>query len=299
MKLTNIHNLPETIVNVIKRPTYSKGKANLSVTEMMSSPRIVQLKRKHWDELTEDAAEMVWSIFGTAIHNLLEHGKDDHHIIEERVFAKVGGYIISGAIDLQEVYDDGIVLSDYKTTSVYAVMNQKMDWTLQLNCYAYLLVATKQAIVKKLQIVAIIRDWSARDARTRVGYPAAPIIVIDIPMWTHEEREQYILGRITKHDVAMFEAETGSEVAECTPEEMWESTPLFAVKKEGNVRAKSVHARQSEADAALADAELNAKKGEKFFIELRPGERKRCANFCQVSDHCSQYQTYLTAQETP
>lgn len=296
MKLTNIHNLPETIVNVIRRPTYSKGKANLSVTEMMSSPRIVQLKRKHWDSLTEDAAEMVWSIFGTAIHNLLEHGKDDHHIIEERVFATVDGYVISGAIDLQEVYDDGIVLSDYKTTSVYAVMNQKSDWTYQLNCYAYLLEATKKTPVKKLQIVAIIRDWSSRDARTREGYPQAPIIVIDIPMWTHEQREDFIRGRIAKHDVAMFEVETGAEVVECTPEERWETQTTYALKKEGNVRAKTVHDNLKEAELALADSTINAKKGEKFIIEVRPGERKRCANFCQVSEYCTPYQNYLKEQ---
>ena len=65
MKLTNNYNLPETIVNVLKRPTYSKGKANISATELLNSPRVVQLKRKHWDDIEEDAADMVWSLFGT------------------------------------------------------------------------------------------------------------------------------------------------------------------------------------------------------------------------------------------
>ena len=41
MKLTNKFNLPQTFVNVIKRPTYSKGKAHISATEIISSPRIV------------------------------------------------------------------------------------------------------------------------------------------------------------------------------------------------------------------------------------------------------------------
>ena len=31
MKLTNVHSLPETIINVIKRPQYTKGGAQLSV----------------------------------------------------------------------------------------------------------------------------------------------------------------------------------------------------------------------------------------------------------------------------
>ena len=57
MKLTNNYNLPETIVNVLKRPTYSKGKANISATELLNSPRVVQLKRRHWDDIEEDAAD--------------------------------------------------------------------------------------------------------------------------------------------------------------------------------------------------------------------------------------------------
>ena len=58
MKLTNNHNLPQTFINVLERPTYSKGKSNISATELLNSPRIVQLKRKHWDDIEQDASEM-------------------------------------------------------------------------------------------------------------------------------------------------------------------------------------------------------------------------------------------------
>ena len=289
MKLTNNRGLPDTILNIIARPQYSKGKANLSVTEMMSSPRIVQLKRKHWDDLTEDAADMVWSIFGTAIHNILEHGKDDHHIVEERVFAEIDGYTISGAIDLQEVYEDGTVISDYKTTSSYSVMNQKIDWTNQLNCYAYLLEAAKKVKVKKVQIVAIIRDWTSREAKAKDTYPQAPIVVIDIPLWSFEEREQYIRNRIGLHNEAFFEMETDGELAPCTSDDMWEKESTFAIKKIGGVRAKSVHTTKEEAELLLPAKD--------YFIEVRQGERTRCQNFCQVSEHCNQYQQYLLTKE--
>ena len=80
MKVTNKYNLPQTIVNVLNRPTYTKGKAHLSVTEALSSPRIVQLRKRHWDELEEDVADKVWAIFGTAIHSVLEQGKENHHL---------------------------------------------------------------------------------------------------------------------------------------------------------------------------------------------------------------------------
>lgn len=298
MKLTNIHGMPETILNVIARPQYSKGKANMSVTELLNSPRIVQLKRKHWDNLTEDAADMVWSIFGTAIHNILEHGKGDTHIVEERIHVELDGMRISGAIDLQDLTEAGIVVSDYKTTSAWAVMNEKQDWHNQLNSYAYLVEKAKNIPVTKLQIVAIVRDWSRRDAATREGYPKAPIVVIDIPLWSFDEREAYVRSRISLHGDAIFEMETDGEMPECTPEEMWEKSTSYALKKDGNVRAKSVHETSDEASAALFSANEKAKKGEKFLIEVREGDRTRCSSFCQVAPFCEQYKKYLLNKPT-
>ena len=221
MKLTNKYNLPQTIMNVIARPTYTKGKANFSVTELLTSPQIVQLKRKHWNELEEDAADMVWSLFGTAIHGVLEHGKDENHIVEERIHLEIDGTHVSGAIDLQEVEEDGIVLSDYKTTSAWVVQNMKQDWHDQLNIYAYLVEKAKGIPVKKLQIVAIVRDWARRDAE-KEGYPQAPIVVINIPLWPFEQREQFLKDRISKHISAAFDVEIGDELLPCTPEDMWE-----------------------------------------------------------------------------
>lgn len=297
MKLTNRNNLPETIINVIKRPEYNKGKSNMSVTELLNSPRIVQLKRKHWDDLTEDASDMVWSIFGTAIHGVLEHGKDDHHVVEERIHVMLDNMHISGAIDLQEIEEDGIVVSDYKTTSAWAVMNEKRDWHNQLNSYAYLVEVAKKTPVKGLKIVAIVRDWSRRDAATRDGYPAAPIVVIDIPLWSFAEREAYVRSRISLHGDAFFEMETDGEMPDCTAEEIWEKPTTYALKKDGNVRAKSVHETHESADTALAAATEKAKKGEKFLIEVREGGRTRCESFCQVAPYCQQHQVYLSTKE--
>lgn len=297
MKLTNRNNLPETIINVIKRPEYNKGKSNMSVTELLNSPRIVQLKRKHWDDLTEDASDMVWSIFGTAIHGVLEHGKDDHHVVEERIHVIIEGVHISGAIDLQEIEEDGIIVSDYKTTSAWAVMNEKQDWHNQLNSYAYLVEAAKKIPVKKLQIVAIVRDWNRREAATREGYPKAPIVVIDIPLWSFADREAYVRSRISLHGDAFFEMETDGEMPECTPEECWEKPTTYALKKDGNVRAKSVHETREAADTALTAATEKAKKGEKFLIEVREGGRTRCESFCQVAPYCKQHQDYMASKE--
>jgi hypothetical protein len=298
MKLTNKFNLPQTFVNVIDRPTYSKGKAHISATEIINSPRIVQLKKKYWDEIEQDASEMVWSLFGSAVHNILEHGKDDHHVVEERLHLQYEGWNISGAIDLQEIEPNGtITISDYKVTGAWAVMNEKDDWHRQLNIYAWMVEKVKKVPVGKLQIIAIIRDWSARDAATKESYPPSPVATIDIPLWTFEEREAFINKRIYDHATALFEMETDGEMPDCTAEEMWEKKTSYALKKDGNVRAKSVHETQEDADKALAKAEESAKKGEKFVIEIRQGERTRCKNYCQVAPFCTQYQNYMSTME--
>ena len=217
MKLTNKFNLPDTFVNVIQRPTYSKGKAHISATELINSPRIVQLKKKHWEDITQDASEMVWSLFGSAVHNILEHGKDKHHIVEERLHTNFEGWDISGAIDLQEVEEDGIVINDYKVTSAWAVINEKAEWGEQLNIYAWLVERVKKIPVKKVQIVAIIRDWSARDAVNREGYPPSPIAVIEYPLSTFTAREEYITKKIEQHNEAYFAMTTGGRTAGMHP----------------------------------------------------------------------------------
>jgi len=295
--ITNKFDLPSSVLNALHRPTYSKGDAHISCTELLNSPRIVQLKRKHWDDVEQDASEMVWQLFGSAIHHILEHGKGDNHIIEERLFAEFSGWVLSGAVDLQTVTPDGIEISDYKTTSAWAVMNEKADWTYQLNIYAHLFEKVKKVPVTGLSIVAIIRDWSAREAQKET-YPQAPIVTIPIKLWSPEEREAFIQSRLTAHSSAMFEADTEGSLPECSADEMWEKPSTWAIKKEGGVRAKSVHSSVEEANAALVEAEKSAKKNEKFAIEIRPGERTRCKSYCQVSKFCSQFQTYLKENQS-
>ena len=63
----------------------------------------------------------------------------------------------------------------------------------------------------------------------------------------------------------------------------------FAVKKDGGVRAKSVHKTRDEAEIAMPS------KG--HSIEHRLGARTRCESFCQVSGFCKQHQLYLSTKE--
>lgn len=287
MKLTNKHGIPDIFINVLERPTYTKGKANLSVTQLINSPKIVALTQKFEDELEQDVSDMVWSIFGSAVHKVLEHGKSGHDIVEQRIHTEIDGWKISGAIDLQIIHADGsISIRDYKTTSAWSVMNDKIEWEHQLNIYAWLVEREKKSPIKDLGIVAIIRDWSRRDAATREGYPPSPIKEIPITLWTYEQREEFVLHRIAQHSACEFAIETDDEMPHCTPEEMWEKPTTWAVKKKGAVRAKAVYTREEDAQIALTSL------GKDYEIEVRPGSRTRCESYCPVSNYCQQWRDY-------
>jgi hypothetical protein len=290
MKLTNKHGIPDTFLNVLKRPTYSKGRAHLSATQLLNSPKIVALTKKFEDELEQDVSDMVWSLFGTAIHGVLEHGKDDNHIVEERLHATIDGWRISGAIDLQIITGpETVSVRDYKTTSSWAVMNEKIEWEQQLNIYAWLVENIKGKIVDSVGIVAIIRDWSRREAAKNPDYPQAPVKEIPITLWPYQKREDFISERISKHSECEFHMETDEELPPCTPEEMWEKPTTWALKKKGGVRAIKVYETQEEAEAAL-DPKVHE-------IEVRLGSRTRCESFCPVNTYCQQWRDYQESKD--
>jgi hypothetical protein len=291
MKITNNFNLPDAIVRLAQKPSYSKGKAHLSVTEMMNSPKISILRKKHENEIEVDVSTLVFSMFGTAFHNMLEQHPGPDDVVEERLYAEIDGWHVSGAIDVQTITADGIEITDWKTVGAWAVQNPKPEWEQQLNVYAWLVERLKATPVTKLSIVAIIKDFSQRESQTRANYPSSSIITIDIPLWSMERREAYIRERIHAHSEALFAEETGAVLPPCTSEEMWEKETVYALKKDGAVRAKSLHNSLEEAEEALEAA------GKGFFIETRPGERTRCASYCQVSQFCKQYQTYLEEKQ--
>ena len=280
MQVTNVHNLPEPLVTLARREYYSKGAAQYSVTEIMSPPKIRRMREKYDDQIVTDVSQMLWSLLGSALHVVMERGETSGWIKEERLFAEVDGVSISGAIDLQEEGEAGITIYDYKFTSAWAVMQEKEEWIQQLNIYKWLVETVKQRKVVGLKICAMVRDYSKHDLRE--AYPAAPICVVDIPLWDSVKTEMYIRERLEMHREAKMRADFGEDLQNCSNEERWMSETTFAVKREGRKTAIRV---LTDADEAK---ELAVK--ENGYVETRLGEPRRCAgNYCQVSQWCSQY----------
>lgn len=287
--LTNKHGLPQTLVNMAMRDTYTKGAARISITELINSPRIRIMRAKHRDMIVEDVADRLWALMGRALHHVVEQGADSEHLPEERLFLEVHGIKISGGIDLQIVRRDvdgnpiAVDLSDYKLTSAWAVMNPKMDWERQLNCYAHLVEKTKGIPVTGLTINAIVRDWSKREARRNPDYPQAPMVVLPIRLWEADEREYYVKTRVLMHLDAERADDWGESLPRCSDEERWYRPGKLAVVKDGRVRALKLF-EENEREAAEAHAAENKAK-----VEARPGENKRCEEYCPVAEWCDQF----------
>jgi hypothetical protein len=287
MEVTNVHGVPEPLVTLAKREYYSKGDSQYSVTEIMSPPKIRRMREKYNDQIKQDASDMLWTLLGSALHVVMERGETPGWLKEERLFAEVNGVKISGAIDLQEDTPEGVIIHDYKFTSAWAVMQAKEEWTQQLNIYKWLVETVKRKKVVGLKICALVRDFNRHDRKE--GYPAAPICMVDVPMWDSVQTEMYIRERLEMHREAKMRADFGEDLQNCSNEERWMSETTFAVKREGRKTAIRVFKTIEEANT-LAEKE-------KGYVETRHGEARRCTgNYCGVAQWCDQYQSELKGQ---
>lgn len=294
MQITNNYGLPESFLDFARNDKYSKGQADISVTTLIDSPR-VRLMREHFSDLRQvDVTDMIWPLFGTAVHHVLESGEpSDDVVVEQRLFTKINGWVLSGAVDHQKIDRNTVEITDYKVTSVWSVIHGKIDWERQLNVYAYLVQKSKGLRVKKLSICAVLRDWNKRDAANKPDYPQAPVVIVDIPMWDEKERIDYIHKRIWLHQEAQvrydLEIVEQDRFVPCADDERWKKEDSWAVKKKGQKRAMRVFDNVDEANQYAA-AQVSDKKPMPVEIEHRPGEYTRCkGNYCGVADFCHQY----------
>jgi hypothetical protein len=288
MKITNNWNVPETLMTLATTEYYSKGASQYSVTELMSPPRIRRLREQYDEKVVQDVSDNLWQLLGSALHVVMERGITEGYIQEERLFINVDEIAISGQIDLQKETPDGIVIIDYKFTSAWAVMQDKVEWEQQLNVYKWLVEKVKKRKVVGLQICAFIRDFSRHEKKE--GYPKAPIHMVDIPMWDAVKTETYVRDRLEQHRNAKMFQDFGEELPLCSDEDRWMRETVYAVKREGRKTAIKLFKSIEEA------TELAEK--EKGYVETRKGEPVRCTgNYCGVAEWCNQYQSTRGVQE--
>ena len=310
MKLSNVHGLPQAVVNAISY-FQKPSKDVLRVSELINAPMQKRLRMKYWNLIVEDASDRIWSLLGNAVHYILEKGAPDNAFKEERLRHKIDGVTVSGQSDL---WCNGEI-GDYKTTSVYAfLLGIKPEWIAQLNVYRWL---WEKAGFKtnSLKIHAILKDWNSQKAMLDPKYPQIQWKTVDIPLWTMKETETYIRKRVALH--------TMKNTLCCTDEEKWTRPTTYAVMEEGAKRARKVCTTMGEAQAwkvgnskwytecdgkiilptyyvmkkglkkpkaeckTLEEAEVFIKGVETLKIEIRKGVNVRCKGYCNVAKWCN------------
>jgi len=280
MIITNKYNLPQSLVRAVTwqpdEPDY-----DYRVSELVNSPRIVQLRRRHDAEITVDVSDMLYILDGLSIHYILEKGAGKNELAEERLIVKIGNIKIKGQPDLlrdeESLSLEGYELIDYKRTSVWSYVfhkNGRPEWQAAQNVYRFLL-ADYGFDIRKLSVCCLFRDW-VKSRRFEADYPDIPAKMIELPIW--ENPKDYILDRLAVHEQAKFC--TDDKLPLCSKEERWERPTKYALMKQG--RKSAVKLWEDKHFAAAAQLA----RGDDYYIEIRTGQSVRCAEYCQVKPWC-------------
>lgn len=221
MKYTNKYGLPNAFVRAVVNDPYDKGASDFSATGLANPPRATALINQNPEACEVDVTSRVAAIIGQGSHSIAERAaRPGLDLCEERLFAKfdVDGvtYTVSAALDLYET-DTGNLM-DWKTTKAFAFSKKagsgkKPEWIEQLNIGAELLRRNGHE-PKRLTIIAMLKDWSQRDAGQN-GMPQSEVIAVELPLWTSEEATTHIETRIRAHVAAL------KELPLCSSKETW------------------------------------------------------------------------------
>lgn len=100
MKITNALSLPAPFVSLAEGDEYQTAPNEYRVTSLLKGTREAILERRHGAEITRDVSDMVWLLFGTAVHGILEqHQESETQFKEERLKAPFEEYVLSGKSD--------------------------------------------------------------------------------------------------------------------------------------------------------------------------------------------------------
>ena len=324
MKVTNNMRLPQAFVEAVSVERHNKPGC-YSATTLNKGTKEIILQERHWDDLTVDAADNVWAVFGTAVHKIFE-SKDPSFLIAlfneflkaeditdeevafcKRMLAKVKSGVETESTFAEEKFDIAVSNShvtgcvdsydmehgeifDWKTASVFKVMKGDFsDWYRQGMTYAWLLTQNGFE-VRLCRFIALLKDHSKSKAKTESGYPQSPVFIYEFDV-TPEELEatgKRITDKIREIEYA--ETLADDEIEECSIEERWADPDKWAVMKEG--RKTAVRVFDNEEQANLCKNQL----GDNHYIEHRPAVSRKCADYCLCKNFCNFYKSQIKGE---
>ena len=275
MEFTNNKGYPDWIAKGLSYSTYNRDniRFDISATKLIDSPQIAQFWREHGKDVVEDVSDRIWSAWGTATHAVFEEANTANPdvLMEKRFLSEYQGKVVSAQIDCYEVSSK--TLSDIKTSGSFKVVKGDYEqWENQLNVGAQLMRDNGYE-VDKLQIVALIKDWSAYKAGKEKDYPQDAVTVIDIPLWTEETAK----GNINQREALHFD----DGPKRCSDADRWIRKGRVAVMKKGRKSALRLVDSVEEARDYIKWAKLEG--DEKISIVEREAQYVRCDNYCPFS----------------
>jgi len=219
MIITNKFKLPEPIVQAVQSDYEYKDK-RYSVTTLLKPIREIMLLRRYSDRCVVDVSDLIWSLFGTAVHSILENSTHTEHLIQEqKVEIKIGEYTLSGRYDLYNTQEQSVI--DYKVTSTYKVVKQEFeDYKQQGLMYVYML---RQLGYKprSAKFILFLRDWQSTKAKFDKKYPQSQVYVKEFKFTDKDYKfiENWLIKRFKEIEIA--EKLPDNELPMCTDEERW------------------------------------------------------------------------------
>lgn len=279
MKITNNANLPQAFVNFVSNVRHN-GDKTISATTLLQGDKQIVLTDRHFDEIEEDAADMVWASFGSAFHLLMEK-QNDNSFKEEAFEVSIADWKVTGRVDSYDLENE--ILVDWKTASVWKVIYGDFeDWRKQGLVYAWLM-KQNGLNVKRCRFVALLKDHSKSDAKRKPDYPQKPVYIyeFDVTEEALKETENFIKNKVLS--VSQAYEKSDDEIVPCSSEERWETLTKWAVMKEG--RKTAIRVFENREDAELLLKSLNGG----HFLEERKGESKKCLDYCPCCEFCNFY----------
>ena len=279
MIVSNRLNLPAAFVNAVSTTRHNEAGC-FSATTLNKGAKEIILTDRHFDEITVDAADSVWAVWGTAVHALLE-SQPDNNFHEESFKVPVSNSFVTGQVDSYDM-ENGVI-NDWKTASVWKVQfNDFKDWRAQGLTYAWLLQQSGLE-VKKCRFVALLKDHSKTKAKTDSSYPQSPVFIyeFDVTAADMEETAARILAKVQEIENA-YELDDDA-IEPCSAEERWADGEKWAVMKNGRKTAIKLFDNSADADAMAGEM------GNAYYVEHRPAISRKCGDYCNCKDFCNFY----------
>ena len=291
MTITNKHklSLPLAILFCHSDYDYDPRPNTISATTLLKPTKEIVLGMQNRDLSKEiDIADLIPSVFGSAVHSFGEAGYHDKDTMtkalnalginektqkaivlnphpdeleqdqipfyierrsERQVDPPVNDWIIRGKFD-GCIYGK---LTDFKTCSVWKVIldrDNHLDWRIQMSIYRWL----NPTIIKsdEASIEVIFTDWSASDSRAKNDYPQLRAMSMDIPLMSLEATREWIHTKVS--EIEKFKAtKEQADLPPCNDSELWCSAESFKYyKKKGAKRATKIYKNSDDAQSRLA-----------------------------------------------